>query len=186
MQILELALEKFFPVIMLVGIIASGFLVPLTGDKPEVLIAVIGTLATIFSVRRNFQKIELKLFWNGRKIPDWALLLIAAAKGIANIVLLSLILSLFFRTSVIFQVTIIAPFMALMENRKNGLKFLVISREIVFQFVLIVQIFVIISITGGKIALATIAIPLSFLLCLWTRRIERKIEEQINARQDHS
>lgn len=174
---------------MLTGIIAAGFLARLTGEKPEVLIAVAGTAATIFSINRNFRKIELELIYNGRKMPEWVVLLTAAIRGIILIIPISFILGLMFRTPIGFQLIVVAPLVALLENRKiSRQKILVIFTEIIFQFVLIIQFAAIIFIIKGMTAIAISVMPLSFFLCFWAyrieRKIEKKIEEQINARQD--
>lgn len=161
---------------MLLSIIAVGFASPLIGEKPEVLIGVISIIAIVFST-----KWELR----DSKIPDWKILLESAAIGMGLIISISLLLSILFQAPISSQLIIVAPLMALIDNRKIARrKMLVLSTEIIFQFVLIVQMIAIISISRGIIIFSIIAIPISFWLCFWAYRIERKIEEQINARQD--
>lgn len=176
---------------MLVSIVAASLMADLTGDKPEILIAVAGTVAVIFNIRRNFQKTELEIIYNGWKFPEWAMLLIAAIYSLIFIIPISLFFSLMFRTNIVSQLIFIAPMMALFDNRKiSRRKILVPATEIIFQLVLIIQFIAIVAITKGTITFAIASLPFSFFFCLYAYRIEeriqKKIEEQTNARQDQS
>lgn len=184
MEIPDLAIDRFFPVIMLAGIIAAGFISGLTGDEPEIIIAVFGFIAVIYSIKRNFQKIGLEMIWNGKKFPEWMILLVAATKGAMMIFPVSLLLTLLFRTPVIFELIIVGPLVALLENRKTFFVFPVLSKEVAFQFALIIQLFAIVAVTRDMVIIAILAAPVSFLLSFLIYRIDKKIEEQINARED--
>lgn len=192
-EIPSLAIRKFFPVIMIVGIIVAWLTSRLTNDKPEVLIAVAGTIATIFSIHRNSQKIQLSMEYNGRKVPDWVPLLSAAILGIVVVVAISFVISFLSRIQLGFIMAATSCIIALSENRRLERQFIVLSAEVLFQLTLIVQGFVIIAIIRNFVAITIVVIAifsflLSFFLCLQAYRIERniqkKIEEQINARED--
>ncbi|MDP2705718.1 MAG: hypothetical protein Q8O49_00740 [bacterium] len=177
-EIPDFAMGKFFPVLMLLGIIAAGLISQAINEKIEVLIAIIGILAIVLN-----SKWELR----DSKIPEWKILLKSAAIGMGLTISVSLALSILFRTSIGSQLMIVSPLIAMMNNRNIARrKIIVLSTEILFQITLIIQLFVIIIISDKMIGIAIIGIPLSFILCFIANRIEQKIKDQINARQDQS
>ncbi len=174
---------------MLLGIIAAGSLSRLIDEKTYVLIAVAGTTGTIFIIRRNFQKIGLVMIYNGQKIPEWAMLPIAAIMGATTITAFSFLVSILSGSKMGSILPGISCAVALIENRKaEGRMMLTLSSEIRFMMTLIIQFLSIIAVIKGFDLIAKWGLLPSFAFCfpdyLFIRKIEKIEDSKKNARQD--